>query len=100
MHGVGKVNVAPHDALPQFPSHYVPCRQHLTAMFVRTTGRTSPTSCKSFEPSSATAAYQHKVVEYPWWRCSGSRWADVHHVKSCAQPPFTHAEKRGLDERA
>ena len=35
MRGVGKVNVAPRDAFPPFPSHYVPCRPHLTAMFVR-----------------------------------------------------------------
>ena len=35
MHGVGKVNVAARDAFPPFPSHYVPCRSHLTAMFVR-----------------------------------------------------------------
>ena len=35
MRGVVKVNVAPHAAFPPFPSHYVPCRPHLTAMFVR-----------------------------------------------------------------
>ena len=35
MRGVGKVNVAPLDAFPPFPSQYVPCRPHLTAMFVR-----------------------------------------------------------------
>lgn len=35
MHGVGKVNVAPHDAFPPFPTHYVSCRPHLTAMFIR-----------------------------------------------------------------
>ena len=35
MRGVGKVNVAPRDAFPPFPPHYVPCRSHLTAMFVR-----------------------------------------------------------------
>ena len=35
MRGVGKVNVAPRDAFPPFLSHYVPCRPHLTAMFVR-----------------------------------------------------------------
>ena len=35
MRGVGKVNVAPRDAFPPFPSHYVPCRPHLTAMFVK-----------------------------------------------------------------
>ncbi len=35
MCGVGKVNVAPRDAFPPFPSHYVPCRPHLTAMFVK-----------------------------------------------------------------
>ena len=30
MRGVGKVNVAPRNAFPLFPSHYVPCRPHLT----------------------------------------------------------------------
>ena len=34
LRGVGKVNVAPRDAFPPFPSHYVPSRPHLTAMFV------------------------------------------------------------------
>ena len=35
MSGVGKKNVASRDAFPPFPSHYVPCRPHLTAVFVR-----------------------------------------------------------------
>ena len=35
MRGVGKVNVAPRDAFPPFPSHYFPCRPHITAMFVK-----------------------------------------------------------------
>ena len=35
MRGVGKVNVAPRDAFPPFPPHYVPHRPHLPAMFVR-----------------------------------------------------------------
>ena len=35
MRGVGKRNVAPCDAFPPFPSHYVPSRPHLTAVFVR-----------------------------------------------------------------
>ena len=35
MHGVGKRNVASRDAFPPFPSHYVPGRPHLTAVFVR-----------------------------------------------------------------
>ena len=38
MHGVGKVNVAPRDAFPPFPSHYVPCRLRCLS---GTTGRTS-----------------------------------------------------------
>ena len=33
--GKVKVNVAPCDAFPPFPPHYVPCRSHLTALFVR-----------------------------------------------------------------
>ena len=35
MHGVGKVNVIPRDSFPPFPSHYIPCRPHLTTMFVK-----------------------------------------------------------------
>lgn len=35
MGGVGKVNVASRESFPPFPSHYVPCRPHLTAMFIR-----------------------------------------------------------------
>ena len=35
MRGVGKVNVAARDGFPPFPSHYVPSRPHLTAMFVK-----------------------------------------------------------------
>ena len=34
MCGVGRRNVAPRDAFPPFPSHYVPGRPHLTAVFV------------------------------------------------------------------
>ena len=33
--GHGKINVASRDSFPSFPSHYIPCRPHLTAMFVR-----------------------------------------------------------------
>ena len=35
MSGVGRINVASRDAFPPFPSQYVPCRPHLTMMFVR-----------------------------------------------------------------
>ena len=35
MSGIGKVNVAPRDGFPPFPSHFVPCRPHLTAMFIK-----------------------------------------------------------------
>lgn len=35
MHGVSKVNMVRYDAFPPFPSHYILCRSHLTAMFVR-----------------------------------------------------------------
>ena len=35
MRGVGKANVAPRNAFPPFPSHFVPHRAHLTAMFVK-----------------------------------------------------------------
>ena len=33
--GLGKVNTAARDAFPPFPSHYVPKRPHLTAMFIK-----------------------------------------------------------------
>jgi hypothetical protein len=33
--GIGKKYVAARDAFPPFPAHYVPCRPHLTMMFVR-----------------------------------------------------------------
>lgn len=35
MHGVSKKNVAPRDGFPLLPSKYVPCRPHLTAVFIR-----------------------------------------------------------------
>ncbi len=35
MHGIGKVNVCWRDSFPPFPSHYIPCRPHLPAMFVK-----------------------------------------------------------------
>ncbi len=34
MSGIGRVNVA-RDAFPPLPSHYIPCRPHLTLLFIR-----------------------------------------------------------------
>ncbi len=35
MSGIGRVNVASRDVFPPLPSHYIPCRPHLTLLFIR-----------------------------------------------------------------
>ncbi len=35
MHGVGQTNVVSRDSFPSFPSHFVPSRPHITAMFLK-----------------------------------------------------------------
>ncbi len=35
MSGIGRVSVASRDAFPPLPSHYIPCRPHLTLLFIR-----------------------------------------------------------------
>ena len=69
------------DSFPPFPSHYVPCRQHLTAMFVKDYWETTPTSGGSCGPSSAVIALplitngrcsSAPLVE-TWWAAEGRR---------------------------
>ena len=65
--GVGKVNVAPHDAFPTFPSHYVPCKQHLMAMFVEDYWENKPNIMRELHTivsnHSLAVVHQRKVVE-------------------------------------
>ena len=67
MRGVGKVNVAPRDAFPLFPSHYVPCRPHLTAMFVRdyweNKSHIMRELCATLSNHSLAVDHQRKVVK-------------------------------------
>ena len=49
MRGLGKVNVAPRDGFPPFPTHYLPCRPHLTAMFIRDYWENKPHICDRME---------------------------------------------------
>ena len=67
MCGVGKVNVAPRDAFPPFPSHCVPSQPNITAMFVKDCGQSSATTL--------AVDHQRKVVKHT---LGGSWWADVH----------------------
>ena len=67
MHGVSKVNVAPRDAFPPFPSHYVPSRSHITAMFVKDYWENKPHIIRELRAvlSNHTLAVDHqrKVVK-------------------------------------
>lgn len=67
MHGVGKVNVAPHDAFPPFPTYYVPYRPHLTAMFIRDYWENKlhimHEPCNILSSHSLAVDHQHKVVK-------------------------------------
>ena len=67
MRGVGKVNVAPRDAFPPFPPHYVPCRSHLTAMFVRDYWENKPHIMRELRTivsdHSLAVDHQRKVVK-------------------------------------
>lgn len=67
MCGVGKVNVAPCDAFPPFPVHYVPSRPHLTAMFVRdyceNKSHTMRELCTIVSNHSLAVNHQRKVVK-------------------------------------
>ena len=67
MRGVGKQNVASRDAFPPFPSHYVPGRPHLTAVFVRDYWENKPYIVRELRAilSSHTLAVDHqrKVVK-------------------------------------
>ena len=67
MRGVGKVNVAPRDAFPPFPSHYVPCRPHITAMFVKDYWENKPHIMRELltilSSHSLAVDHQRKVVK-------------------------------------
>ena len=67
MRGVGKVNVAPRDAFPQFPTHYVPCRPHLTAMFIKDFWENKPYILRELRTilssHSLAVDHQRKVVK-------------------------------------
>ena len=67
MRGVGKVNVAPRDAFPQFPTHYVPCRPHLTAMFIKDYWENKPHIMRELRAilssHSLAVDHQRKVVK-------------------------------------
>ena len=67
MRGIGKVNVAPRDAFPPFPSHYVPCRPNLTAMFVRdyweNKSHIMRELCATLSNHSLAVDHQRKVVK-------------------------------------
>ncbi len=67
MRGFGKVNVAPRDSFPPFPSHYIPCRPHLTAMFVKDYLDHKPHIMRELRAivsgSSLAVDHQRKVVK-------------------------------------
>ena len=68
MRGAGKVNVAPRDGFPPFPSHYVPCRPHITAMFVRDYWENKPCIMRELRATlsqhSLAVDHQRKVVKH------------------------------------
>ena len=65
MRGVGKVNVVLQDAFPPFPSHYVPCRPHLTTMFVKDYWENKPhIMCELRASHTLAVHHQRKVVEH------------------------------------
>ena len=61
------MNVAPRDAFPPFPSHYVPGRPHLTAMFVRDYWENKPYIMRELRTilssHSLAVDHQRKVVK-------------------------------------
>ena len=67
MRGVGKVNVAPRDAFPPFPSHYTASRPHLTAMFVKDYWENKPHIMRELRAilsqHSLAVDHQRKVVK-------------------------------------
>ena len=67
MRGVGKVNVAPRDGFPPFPSHFVPCRPHLTAMFIKDYLENKPFIMRELRSivsaNSLAVDHQRKVVK-------------------------------------
>ena len=67
MRGVGKVNVARRDAFPPFPSHYAPCRPHITAMFIKDYWENKPHIMRELRSilshHSLAVDHQRKVVK-------------------------------------
>ena len=67
MRGVGKRNVAPRDAFPPFPKHYIPGRPHLTAIFVRDYWEQKPYIMRELRATMSSHGlavdHQRKVVK-------------------------------------
>ncbi len=67
MRGVGKVNVVDRNSFPQFPAHFVPCRPHLTAMFVNDYWENKPHIMRELRAvvsnHSLAVDHQQKVVK-------------------------------------
>ncbi len=67
MRGVGKVNVVGRNSFPQFPAHFVPCRPHLTAMFVKDYWENKPHIMRELRAvtsaHSLAVDHQRKVVK-------------------------------------
>ena len=65
--GVNKVIVALRDAFPSFPSHYVPCQSHITAMFAKDYWENKPHIMYEFRcilsKHSLAVDHQRKVVK-------------------------------------
>lgn len=83
MRGVGKVNVVDRNSFPQFPAHFVPCRPHLTAMFVNDYWENKPHIMRELRAvvsnHSLAVDHQQKVVKRTIG--GGDRWkwwADIH----------------------
>ena len=67
LHGVGKVNVVSRDSFPPFPAHYVPCRPHLTSMFIKDYWQNKPYIMRELRAIlsnySLAVDHQRKVVK-------------------------------------
>ena len=86
MRGVGKMNVALHDAFPPFLAHCVPSRPHLTAMFVcqgllgEQVAHHVWAAYHCHQTQSHSRPPAHGCQAYTWWWRSGQWWADVYHM--------------------
>ena len=67
LHSVGKVNVVSRDSFPPFPAHYVPCRPHLTSMFIKDYWQNKPYIVRELRAIlsnySLAVDHQRKVVK-------------------------------------